>query len=68
MKTNNPLTDTIVEQILAVRATAMTNMFDTHAVQRFAYEMDLYELVCFIEEDRLAYSRFILTGERDSKK
>ena len=59
------MTDTIKEQILAIRATAATNMFDTTAVQRIAFDMEFYELVDFIETDRKAYSNFILTGGRD---
>lgn len=51
------------EQILAVRDTGLTNMFDINAVQRIAYETDFYELVNFIEENRGKYVRFILTGE-----
>lgn len=50
-------------QVLAVRATGRTNMFDTHAVQRIAFEMDFYELVNLIEERPKEYVHFILTGE-----
>lgn len=57
------MTNKIQEQILAVRATGRANMFDIHAVQRIAYEMQLYELVIFMEEHRSEYVRFILTGE-----
>ena len=53
----------VKEQILAVRDTGLTNMFDLNAVQRIAYEMDFFELVNFIEESKAAYVRFILTGE-----
>ncbi len=53
----------IKEQVLAVRDTGRTNMLDANAVQRIAYEMELYELVNFIEDDRKAYSRFIMTGK-----
>ncbi|GHU57337.1 hypothetical protein AGMMS49975_22730 [Clostridia bacterium] len=56
------MTETIKEQILAVRDTGETNMFDTNAVQRIAFDMEFYELVSFIEDDRKAYARFILTG------
>ena len=35
----------IKEQILAVRDTGLTNMFDTSAVQVIANEMGFYELV-----------------------
>lgn len=53
----------IKEQILAVRATGRTNMFDTNAVQVIANEMNFYELVIFIEEHKDLYVRFIMTGE-----
>ena len=53
----------VKEQILAVRDTGLTNMFDINAVQRIAYEMDFYELVLFLEEEKAKYVRFILTGE-----
>jgi hypothetical protein len=53
----------IKEQILAVRETGLTNMFDTLAVQRIAHERDFFELVVFLEEHRDEYARFILTGE-----
>ena len=57
------MTDIIREQILAIRATGLTNMFDVHAVQRLAFERDFYELVCYLDEDSAGYVRFILTGE-----
>ena len=57
------MNDTIKKQILAVRDTGRTNMFDSREVQRIAYELEFYELVCFIEDDKKAYARFIMTGE-----
>jgi hypothetical protein len=51
------------EQILAVRDTRETNMFDTNAVQRIAMREGFYELVCFIEDHKREYARFILTGK-----
>lgn len=57
------MNEKVKEQILAVRDTGRTNMFDVTAVQRIAFEMDFYELVNFIEENRKEYVRFILTGE-----
>lgn len=50
-------------QILKVRDTGRTNMFDLKMVQVIANEMELYELVKFIEEHRDNYVRFILTGK-----
>jgi len=55
----------IKEQILAVRDTGLTNMFDIHAVQRIAYEMDFYELVNFLEEEKEKYVKFIINGQED---
>jgi len=60
-----PVSETVKAQILAVRATGEANMFDTNAVQRTANNMEFYELVCFIEDDRKAYSQFILNGKRE---
>jgi len=53
----------IKEQIIAIRDTGLTNMFDVNAVQRLAFDRGYYELVNFIEEDKKAYCRFIITGE-----
>ena len=40
----------VKEQILEIRATGETNMFDLPVVQRMAYERDYFELVIFLEE------------------
>ena len=53
----------IKEQMLAIRDTGLTNMFDVVAVQRIANDMGFYELVLFLEENRKEYAHFILTGE-----
>ena len=53
----------IKEQVIKVQKTGRTNMFDTSAVQVIANEMGLYELVCFIEEDKKAYAKFVMTGK-----
>lgn len=55
--------DKVKEQILAVRDTGLTNMFDTCVVQRIAHEMDFFELVIFLEEHKDKYVHFILTGD-----
>ncbi len=56
------------EGILAVRATGRTNMFLIPAVQRIAMELGYYENVIWIEENRSAYCRFIMTGEEPAEK
>jgi hypothetical protein len=57
------MTEKIKEQVLAVRNTGLTNMFDVNAVQRIAYDMGFFELVVYLEEHRREYVHFILTGE-----
>ena len=57
--------DTVIEQIMAIRDEGRTNMLDTNAVQRLAFEQDFYELVDFIESNRKAYAKFIFTGDRE---
>lgn len=57
------MNETIRNQILAIRDTGLTNMFDVHMVQRLAYEWNYHELVMFIEEHRKEYVHFILYGD-----
>ena len=53
------------EQILDIRDSGLTNMFDANAVQRIAFERGHYELVCFIEERKGDYARFIMSGDEE---
>jgi len=57
------MTETIKQQILTIRATGATNMVDVNTVQRIANDMRFYELVIYLEEHRMEYVHFILTGE-----
>lgn len=57
------MNETIRNQILAIRDTGLTNMFDVHMVQRLAFERNYFELVIFLEEHRKEYVRFILYGD-----
>lgn len=57
------MTPKIKEQILAIRDTRLTNMFDVPVVQRLAFEQGYNELVIYLEENRKEYVHFILTGE-----
>lgn len=59
------MTDKIKEGVLKVRETGRTNMFDVYAVQRIAYELELYDLVMYLEEkdNWKEYTHFILTGK-----
>ena len=57
------MTDKVREQILAIRATGLTNMLNIPMVQRLAFDRGYYELVCWIEDHKKAYWHFIMTGE-----
>ena len=57
------MSETVKKQILAIRDTGLTNMFDVHTVQRIANDMGFYELVVYLDEHRREYTHFILTGE-----
>lgn len=59
------MTEEIREQIMAIRDTGLTNMFDLNTVQRLAYEREFYELVMYIEEHKPEYVKFILTGQEE---
>ena len=61
------ITDKIKEQIIAIRDSGETNMFDTRMVQRIANRKEYHELVLLIEENRLAYLNFILNGEENNE-
>ena len=57
------MTEIVREQILIIRETGITNMFDLPVVQRLAYERDFFDLVVYLEEHPKEYVHFILTGE-----
>ena len=59
------MTSKIKQQILAIRDTGLTNMFDIQMVQRIANEMNFFELVIFLEEEKDKYVKFILSGEEE---
>lgn len=57
------MTSKIREQILAIRDTGLTNMFDKNMVQRLAFERDMHELVLFLEDEPKEYVKFIMYGD-----
>lgn len=58
------MTEQVKEQILKVRNTGLTNMFDILMVQVIAQNLGFDELSQYIEDgNRKEYSQFILTGE-----
>lgn len=59
-----PITDRIVEQIMEIRASGESNMFDVKGVQKIAHRRQFYELVVLLEEYPEKYSEFILHGKK----
>ena len=57
------MTETVKQQIMAVRDTGEANMLDTRMVQYIANREGFYELVIYIEDHRKEYAHFIFTGE-----
>lgn len=57
------MTEQIKQQILQVRDTALTNMFDIEQVHYIAENMVKQELVDFLEDRTKEYVQFILTGQ-----
>jgi len=57
------MTETVKQQIMAVRDTGEANMLDTRMVQYIANREGFFELVIYIEDHRKEYAHFIFTGE-----
>lgn len=57
------MTEQIKQQIFKVRDTSLTNMFDFQQVRRIAENMELPELVDFLDNHTDEYAEFILTGK-----
>ena len=67
VKPSDPPTETfeerIIRQILAIRETGETNMFDIHKVQQMAEASSYDELLAFTRDCKTQYAHFIMTGE-----
>lgn len=57
------MTEEIVNQILAIRDTGETNMFDIPVVIDIAMRDGYYEVIDYLADHIDGYVRFILTGE-----
>ncbi|MCI1693252.1 DUF5049 domain-containing protein [Aneurinibacillus aneurinilyticus] len=62
------MNEIIKEQILSIRESGVTNMFDVNRVQYEANERRFYELVVYLTDHKAEYAHFILTGEVDENK
>ncbi|HHQ1286894.1 TPA: DUF5049 domain-containing protein [Listeria monocytogenes] len=59
------MTSKIKEQILAIRDSGETNMFDVRKVQEIALREGYDELLIYLADNVGDYSRFILTGKEE---
>ena len=61
------MTNKIRQQILKVRDDGRTNMLDTNGVMYVANDLQLYELVVYLDDrdNRKEYWHFIMTGEAE---
>lgn len=57
------MTEQIKQQILRMRDTALTNMFDFAQARCVTENMELPELVEFLKNNTEEYTQFILTGK-----
>ena len=57
------MTEEIKNQILAIRQTGATNMFDIIKVKEIAELLDFTELAEFLPENKAEYVNFILSGK-----
>ena len=64
------MTSKVRDQILKVRDTGETNMFDIKTVQYVAYQHDWYDLVAYLmdRDSAVEYAHFIMTGEAEIEK
>lgn len=53
----------ILEQVLVIRDTGLTNMFDTYRVMEIAQIYGYKQLVKFINEHKQEYCQLILHGD-----
>ena len=52
----------VLEGILAIRDSGLTNMLDYHAVQRIAYEMEFWSTVNWMTNNKKLYAEGIFEG------
>lgn len=58
------MSEKVKEQILYIRSTGLTNMFDLKRIRELAVEFDMPELIEFLDEHQKEYGRFILYGDK----
>ena len=62
------MTSKIRDQILEIRSSGATNMFDLPMVQRLAFESGFFELALYLEDSKEEYVHFIMYGDGEEEK
>ena len=57
--------ETLKQQILDIRDSGKTNMFDRRTVQRLAGDLGYFELACFVKDRPKKYADFIMSGNEE---
>jgi len=57
------MTDKIKEQLMVIRDSGFTNMFDIPRVRQIATDLGYDDLVEYLDQNRKSYARFILYGD-----
>ena len=63
--TKRLMTEKVYQQIMEIRSGGQSNMLDSRAVQRQAFEADFFDLVLYIEDHPKEYFHFIMTGREE---
>ena len=59
------MTEKVFTQLMEIRSSGLTNMFDLPAVQRLAYDRGYFDLALYIEDHGKEYVHFILSGREE---
>ena len=57
------MTEKVRDQLLIIRDSGFTNMFDIPRVRQIALDFGFNDLVEYLDQNRKAYSRFIMYGD-----
>lgn len=65
MDSKELFTEEILKELEVVRSSGLTNMYDISGVQRAAYDLKQYGLVCLVVSHPREYIQFVLGGYKD---
>jgi len=57
------MTEKVRDELMVIRDLGLTNMFDIPRVRQIATDLGYDDLVEYLDQNRKAYTRFILYGD-----